>query len=159
MVCKSNLFKHFLMAIKVVELATDSGNKFQVKMIRLQKKVSKRVILGFMFTSQNQSMSTQIVISFNTYAKIIKIDINQAIANFVCKNKIELQPSILQRFQIVQTITVRRRNVTTNTGPSSEYFLNRFNRFDIAFQMWRPNRSIIFQLVQIFLLEKVFKIR
>ena len=102
-----------------------------------------------MFSSQNQGMSTRIVISFITYEKIIKIHINQARANFVCKNYIKLQPSIVQGFQIklVQTITVRRkRNVTTNTGPSSEYFLNRFNRFDITFQMWRSYRSIIFQL-------------
>ena len=35
--CKSNLFKHFLKAIKVVELTTDSGNKFQTEIIRLQK--------------------------------------------------------------------------------------------------------------------------
>ena len=38
---KSNLLKRLLKPIKVVELITDSGNKFQTKMIRLQKKVSQ----------------------------------------------------------------------------------------------------------------------
>ena len=44
-------------------------------------------MLGCMFTFQNQGMSTQIVISFITHEKVIKIDINQAIASLCVRNK------------------------------------------------------------------------
>ena len=52
MVCKSNLFKHFLKAIKEVELTTDSGNKFQTERIRLQKKYLKESCLDLCYISE-----------------------------------------------------------------------------------------------------------
>ena len=102
--CRSNLFKHFLKAIKVVELTTDSGNEFYTEMIRLQKKVTKRVMLRFMFTSLNQSIFTQIASD-----RLLRFYVKQQIKYF------KTDPKMFQMFftKTSKTIMKLTSNVIT----------------------------------------------